>query len=64
MLNDARMAGTRPDQQQSRILYADRQAVLRTGLGELQAKLSGEGWQSVERFLKDVGALVRAAPAR
>ena len=64
MLNDARMAGTRPDQQQSRILYADRQAVLRTGLGELQAKLSGEGWQAVERFLKDVGALVRAAPAR
>jgi hypothetical protein len=31
----------------------------------LQAKLSGEGWQSVERFLKGMGiGMVRAAPAR
>jgi hypothetical protein len=65
MLNAARMAGTRPDQQQSKALYADRQAALRTGLDELQAKLSGEGWQSVERFLKGMGVgMVRAAPAR
>jgi hypothetical protein len=65
MLNAARMAGTRPDQQQSKALYADRQAALRTGLDDLEAKLSGEGWQSVERFLKGMGiGMVRAAPAR
>ena len=65
MLNAARIAGTRPDLQQSKALYADRQAALRTGLDELQAKLSGEGWQSVERFLKGMGiGMVRAAPAR
>jgi hypothetical protein len=65
MLNAARIAGTRPDLQQSKALNADRQAALRTGLDELQAKLSGEGWQSVERFLKGMSiGMGRSGPAR
>lgn len=52
MMNAARIAGTPPDLQQSKVLNADRQAALRTGLDDLEAKLSGEGWQVVERFLK------------
>jgi uncharacterized membrane protein len=65
MLNAARIAGTRPDLQQSKALYADRQAALRTGLDELQARLSGEGWQSVERFLKGMSiGMVRSTSPR
>jgi len=36
---------------------------VRTGLAELQSKLSPEGWQTVERFLKPTGAAAVAPPA-
>ena len=65
MMNAARIAGTPPDLQQSKALNADRQAALRTGLDDLQAKLSGEGWQSVERFLKGMSiGMARSTVAR
>ena len=65
VINAARIAGTPPGFQQLKALNADRQAALRTGLDELQAKLSGDGWQSVERFLKGMGAgMAGSAPAR
>jgi hypothetical protein len=65
MLNAARIAGTPPDLQQSKALNADRQAALRTGLDDLQARLSGEGWQSVERFLKGMSiGMVRSTSPR
>jgi uncharacterized membrane protein len=49
----ARVAGTLPDRQQSKALGVERQATLKTGLAELQARLSADGWQAVERFLKE-----------
>ena len=65
VLNAARIAGTRPEPLQLKALNTDRQTALKAGVDELQAKLSGEGWQSVERFLKGMGVgMVRAAPAR
>ena len=65
MLSAARIAGTPPDLQQSKALNADRQAALRTGLDDLQARLSGEGWQSVERFLKGMSiGMVRSTSPR
>jgi hypothetical protein len=44
-----------PDRQQSKALSADRQAALRTGLADLQSKLSPDGWQTVERYLNTFG---------
>ena len=65
MLNAEGIAGTRPDLQQSKALNADRQAALRSGLDDLQTKLSGEGWQSVERFLKGMSiGMVRSTSPR
>jgi hypothetical protein len=65
MLNTARIAGTRPDLQQLKALNADREAALKSGLDDLQAKLSGEGWQSVERFLKGMSiGMARSVTAR
>ena len=65
MLNAARIAGTRPDLQQSKALNDDRQAALRTGLEDLQTRLSVEGWQTVERFLKGMGgSMMRSVSAR
>ncbi|HEY1221690.1 MAG: hypothetical protein ABSE42_13820 [Bryobacteraceae bacterium] len=55
MMNAARIAGTMPDRQQSKALSADRQAALRTGLADLQSKLSPDGWQTVERYLNTFG---------
>jgi len=54
--NAVRLTGTMPTREQSRELDADRMAALRTGLADLQSKLSPEGWQTVERFLKPTGA--------
>ncbi len=54
--NAVRITGTMPTREQSRELDAGRTAALRTGLAELQSKLSPEGWQTVERFLKPTGA--------
>ena len=54
--NAVRITGTMPTREQSRELDAGRTAALRTGLAELQTKLSPEGWQTVERFLKPTGA--------
>ncbi len=51
----ARIAGTPPDLQQSRALNTGRQSALKTGLDDLKAKLSPQGWQTVEQFLKSMG---------
>jgi uncharacterized membrane protein len=66
MLNAARIAGTQPDLERSKVLWADHESALKTGLAGLQSKLSPEGWQSVERFLKNTGAgmMMRAAPVK
>jgi len=55
MMNAARITGTMPDRQQFKVLSADRQAALRTGLEDLQSKLTPEGWQAVERFFQNMG---------
>jgi hypothetical protein len=54
--NAARITGVMPTREQSRELGASRSAALQTGLAELQTKLSPEGWQTVEHFLKPTGA--------
>jgi hypothetical protein len=38
-------------------LSADRQAALKAGLEDMQSKLSPEGWQTVERFLKGTAGM-------
>ena len=65
ILNAARMAGTRPNQTSMEALNAEREAALKTGVQDLQTKLSPQGWQSVERFLKSMGiGMARPMPNR
>lgn len=56
-LNAARIAGAMPDRRQMKALSADRQAALKAGLEDMQSKLSPEGWQTVERFLKGTAGM-------
>ncbi len=53
--NAARITGTMPSREQSKALEADHMDALRSGLAELQSKLSPDGWQAVERFFKNMG---------
>jgi hypothetical protein len=67
MMDAARIAGTMPDREQFKVLSADHDAAMKTGLADLEAKLSPEGWQIVERFLKDmhgiaVGGMLMGPP--
>jgi hypothetical protein len=66
MMDAARIAGTMPDREQSKALSADHDAAMKTGLADLEAKLSPEGWQIVDRFLKDmhgaVGGMLMGPP--
>jgi hypothetical protein len=67
MMDAARIAGTMPDREQFKALSADHAAAIKTGLADLEVKLSPEGWQIVERFLKDmrgvaVGGMIMGPP--
>lgn len=60
MLNQARIAGTRPP------ITDDRMPALKSGLEEMRNRLSPAGWQVLEKFLKDmaIGMGRAAAPAK
>jgi hypothetical protein len=55
MMDAARIAGTMPDREQFKALGADHDAAMKTGLADLETKLSPEGRQIVERFFKEMG---------
>ena len=67
VMNAARIAGTMPSLQQSKELNAARQTALKAGLADLECKLSPEGWQIVDRFLKDAnsgGVMISVRPEK
>jgi hypothetical protein len=56
IMNAARVAGTMPSLQQLKELSAARQTAIKAGLTDLESKLSPEGWQIADRFLKGMDA--------
>lgn len=57
VLNAARLWGAMPDHSKMVELEDERQAILKAGLSELKAGLTGEGWQVVEGFMQ--GMVIR-----
>ena len=57
MINAARIAGKSPDPEQSKSLWASQETTLKSGVEQLQNKLSPEGWKAVETFLKNLGVM-------
>jgi hypothetical protein len=55
MIATARLRSTQPDIETARAVEAERVAALTAGVQELRSSLSSEGWQSLERFLINLG---------
>ena len=65
VINAARVAGTPADPSRFQSIEAERQALLSAAIQELRTGLSPEGWQSLERFLMNMGIrMMRTVPAR
>jgi hypothetical protein len=64
MLNRARIAGTRPDVDESRALDQENRAAVTAGLDELRGRLSPTGWQTIERFMPQAAGAVMTSPLK
>ena len=55
IINAARLQGTLPPREKLQPLNQERQAIVMTGLQNLQNQISTEGWHVVERLMRDSG---------
>ncbi len=58
VMNAARLQGTLPPREALQSLDQERQAIVRNGLQELRNRLSPEGWQGIERSMKNAGGAI------
>ena len=63
LMNAARLQGIPLDHKKLNALEAERQAAAKTGLQDLMARLSLEGWRTVEGFLKNLGIGMASLPS-
>lgn len=55
-MNAARLQGTMPPRAALEAVEQERQSILKNGLQELRNRISPDGWQAIERFMKSSGA--------
>ncbi|SRR6266496_3901396 len=58
IISAARLQGTLPPREKLQPLDQERQAIVMTGLQNVQNQISTEGWHVVERFMRDSGGAV------
>jgi hypothetical protein len=67
LMNAARLQGALPSKEALQSLAQDRPTILKGGLEELRNRISAEGWEGIERFMKNTGSGVMiqmAAPPK
>ncbi|MBZ5586691.1 MAG: hypothetical protein LAQ30_31790, partial [Acidobacteriia bacterium] len=65
MVNETLRLGVRPDKARSKALWAERVAILKDGMQQMQNRMSAEGWKVVMReMMKGAWAGSTAAPPR